>query len=227
MGRTLDPAAHALRRDAFIDVAERRILTSGYEQLSIQEVLDELGTSKGAFYHYFDSKADLLESVVDRVVAAAVAAIQPVVDDPSLDAVQKLERVFSTAAAFKAERREVILGLLQAWFSDDNAIVREKVRRIRVNRIAPLLGPVVRQGVAEGVFTGASGDELARILVTFMAVFSDELAELYIERHAGRIDLATVERAFDTYRQTFERILGVRPGTLTLVDRKTILLWYG
>jgi AcrR family transcriptional regulator len=227
VARTLNPEAHALRRDAFIEVAERRILTSGYERLSIQEILDELGASKGAFYHYFRSKADLLETVVDRFVESAVATIQPIVDDPSLNAVDKLEGIFSAAAAFKAERREVILGLLQAWFSDDNAIVREKVRRIRVKQIAPLLGPVVRQGVAEGLFTGGSGDELARILVTFMAVFSDELAELYIERQAGRIDLATVERAFDAYRQTFERILGVWPGTLTLVDRETIRLWYG
>ena len=26
----------------------------GYEQMSIQDVLDEMGASRGAFYHYFD-----------------------------------------------------------------------------------------------------------------------------------------------------------------------------
>jgi hypothetical protein len=34
MPRTLDPAAHALRRDAFVDAAQRLIQTKGYEQMS-------------------------------------------------------------------------------------------------------------------------------------------------------------------------------------------------
>ena len=61
MARTLDPAAHALRRDEFVDAAQRLIQSRGYEQMSIQDVLDELGASKGAFYHYFDSKEGLLD----------------------------------------------------------------------------------------------------------------------------------------------------------------------
>ena len=68
MARTLNPAAHAVRRDAFVDAAQRLIQAKGYEEMSIQDVLDELGASRGAFYHYFDSKAALLEAVVERMV---------------------------------------------------------------------------------------------------------------------------------------------------------------
>jgi AcrR family transcriptional regulator len=66
MARTLDPAAHALRRDAFVDAAQRLIQAKGYEQMSLQDVVDELDASRGAFYHYFDSKVALLEAVVRR-----------------------------------------------------------------------------------------------------------------------------------------------------------------
>ena len=61
MARTLDPAAHAVKRDTFLDAAQRLIKTKGYEALSVQDVLAAVGTSKGAFYHYFDSKAALLD----------------------------------------------------------------------------------------------------------------------------------------------------------------------
>ena len=63
MPRTLNPLAHAIRRDAFLDVAERLIRIKGYEQMTVQDVLDELDASKGAFYHYFDSKEALLQAV--------------------------------------------------------------------------------------------------------------------------------------------------------------------
>ena len=62
MARTVDTEAHAVRREAFVDVAQRLMQTKGYEQMSIQDVLDELDASRGAFYHYFDSKTALLEA---------------------------------------------------------------------------------------------------------------------------------------------------------------------
>ena len=51
MARTLNLEAHAVRRDCFVDAAQRLIQVRGYEQLSIQDVLDEAHASKGAFYH--------------------------------------------------------------------------------------------------------------------------------------------------------------------------------
>ncbi|MDB5063897.1 MAG: TetR/AcrR family transcriptional regulator, partial [Chloroflexi bacterium] len=56
MPRTVNVAAHRVRREAFLDVAQRLIQTKGYEQMSIQDVLDALDTSRGALYHYFGSK---------------------------------------------------------------------------------------------------------------------------------------------------------------------------
>jgi AcrR family transcriptional regulator len=70
VARTVDQVAHALRRDEFLDVAQRLLETKGYEQVSIQDVLREVGTSKGAFYHYFSSKQALLDAVVQRVAEA-------------------------------------------------------------------------------------------------------------------------------------------------------------
>ena len=49
MARTLDPVAHAVRRDAFLDAAEALIRAKGYDEMSIQDVLDAVGASRGAF----------------------------------------------------------------------------------------------------------------------------------------------------------------------------------
>ena len=78
MTRTVDTEAHAVRREAFVDAAQRLMQAKGYEQMSVQDVLDELGASRGAFYHYFDSKTALLEAVVTRTVDTALASVIPV-----------------------------------------------------------------------------------------------------------------------------------------------------
>ena len=56
MARTVNVAEHAARRDEILDAAQRLILSTGYERLTVHDILDDLQISKGAFYHYFGSK---------------------------------------------------------------------------------------------------------------------------------------------------------------------------
>lgn len=226
MARTLNPEAHALRRDEFIDVALRLIQTKGYEQLSIGEVLAELGASKGAFYHYFDSKQSLLEAVVEKTTDSMEALVGPILADASVPALDKLRAFFSTTIRWKTERRDLLIGLLETWQSDDNAIVREKVLRRSTARVAPLIAGIVRQGIDEGTFTLAHPDELARVLVGMVFAFGQSNADLYLAYHAGRVERAAVERLNDTYTLALERVLGVKPGSLTLMDADSLRAWF-
>ena len=50
-----------------LDVAFRLFMEKGYEYTSIQDILDQLGgLSKGAIYHHFKSKEEILVAVVDH-----------------------------------------------------------------------------------------------------------------------------------------------------------------
>jgi AcrR family transcriptional regulator len=227
LARTLDPAVHAIRRETFVDIAQRLIQTKGYEQMSIQDVLDEAEASRGAFYHYFDSKAALLEAVVERMVEAAIATLTPLTADPAVPALQKLQGVFRGIARWKGERTELMLALLQVWLSDENAIVREKFRHGLVASLAPLLSAIVRQGTDEGVFTASSPDDLARVLVSLLQGANETAVELYVARQAGQISFAAVDRLLATYVEAFERLLGLPPRSLTMIDGAVLREWYG
>jgi AcrR family transcriptional regulator len=223
MARTLDPVAHAVRREAFLDAAQRLLATKGYSQLSIQDVIDELSSSKGAFYHYFDSKASLLEGVVSRMVETSTAALAPAVADPDRSALEKFEAVFSGIASFKAERREVILELLRVWLSDENAVVREHFRRGVIAAMTPLLATIIRQGVAEGSFTTASPDHAARVFAALLMGANEAATELFAAHQDGAVTFEEVERTLGAFGEGFERILGARPGSLGFADRSAVL----
>src|SRR5256885_14246334 len=134
MARTVNAEVHMVRREAFVDAAERLMQTRGYEQMSVQDVLDDLGASRGAFYHYFDSKQALLEAVLDRMVDAGLGSVGPVVDDPTLVAAAKLRKIFSGLRPVKTDRKAVVLSVLEAVVSRDNASAREQLLRISVQR---------------------------------------------------------------------------------------------
>jgi AcrR family transcriptional regulator len=227
VARVLDPAAHAVRREAFIDAAERLIQAHGYEQMSLQNVLDDLGASRGAFYHYFDSKAALLDATVGRMTERILAACQPLLADTELPAPRKLEALFATIQRCKAARKELVLAVLQVWLSDENAIVREKLRLRTLATVAPLLAEIVRQGVAEGSFTASSPDEAARILLSLLLGSQERAVEQFVARQAGTIPFSDVERTYAAITEAFERILGLPSGSLNLIDEATLREWFG
>lgn len=227
MARTVNPTLYTVRRDAFLDVAQRLIQTKGYEAMSVQDVLNELEASKGAFYHYFDSKQALLEAVVDRFADTGLAGVAPILDDPHLPALRKLEKVFASIARFKAEQKELVLAIVEVWKADSNAIVREKLRRLTASRMLPLLSTVVRQGVDEGTFRVTSPKETTRVLFALMQGFQEIAMDDFIARQAGTITFDHVKLSIESFKDAFERILGVEKGSVTLTDEPTLRFWFG
>ena len=226
MPRTLNPTTHAIRRDAFLDVAEQLVRTRGWEQVTVQDILDAAGASKGAFYHYFDSKESLLEAVIERMTDTGMALIEPIVDDAGLPATAKLQAVFSTAGRWKTQRSDLLLALVRAWYSDENDLVRLRIARAGAARITPVLARVVRQGTAEGVFSPTSPEHAAVILVALLNGSSDEIGRLALDRQDGRVTFEEVERFMGAYEEAIERILGLPPGSFVLVDAPALHVWF-
>jgi AcrR family transcriptional regulator len=226
MPRTIDPTAYAVRRDAFLDVAERLFVTKGYEETSIQDVLDAADASRGAFYHYFDSKGALLEAVIDRMAGVLLAAIVPVAVDPDIPALAKLQRTFAEAGRRKAERKDLMVAIQRSWYADRNTVVRERLERRVVARLAATLAGVVRQGTAEGVFTATSPDHAAEVLLALLVGSGDTLGRLFLACFDGAVPVADVERSIAAYDEAIERILGLPPGSFELVDAPTLRFWF-
>lgn len=227
MARTINLATRAVRRDAFLDVAQRLIQAKGYESLSVQDVIDEVGASKGAFYHYFGSKTDLLEAIVERMADAVEATWAEVMTRPDLDAVARFEGIFSTTAQYKSARRDLSLALLEAWLSDRNTVLRERLRAMVARRLTPVLERIVRQGVAEGEFTSSDPEATARVIVGLIQGSQEQAAQLFVARQAGEIEFEEVVRTYAGFSEALDRILGIRPGRLSLTDPPTLREWFG
>src|SRR5215472_1404116 len=139
MARIIKEEEYAGKRNAILDVVQRLVYSKGYEQMTIQDILDDLQISKGAFYHYFDSKPALLEALVERMEVEVEKLLLPIVHDPEVAALQKLQRFFDTINQFKTARKDFLLALMQSWYKDENAIVRQKMTMRGIKHIKPFL----------------------------------------------------------------------------------------
>lgn len=226
MARTINAAVRAVRRDAFVEAAQRLIARKGYEGFSVQDVLDEVGASKGAFYHYFDSKHALLTAVIDAMTDAVLALVEPVRTDPARPAVEKLRFLFSSIGQWKAERSDLIFELLEVWESEGNTMVREQLRTSVAQRLTDVLAGILHQGAAEGTMDAPDSTHTATVFLSLMLAANEKASRLFLAHRAGEVSLDEVEATLTAFARAAERVIGVAVGTLPFIDRQTLEFWY-
>jgi AcrR family transcriptional regulator len=227
MARTVKEHEHAAKRNDILAAAQRLVYTTGYEQMTIQDLLDDLQISKGAFYHYFDSKRALLEALIQRMVDEVIVHLLPIVHDPNLPTLEKLKRYFAALFRWRTEQKDVLLALLRGWYTDDNAIVREKARAAMLARFTPLLTAIITQGIQEGVVTTSSyPTQVAHVVTLLRMGLSEALAELLLAFDPHRNDLDPIASTIAVFSDAIERILGAPKGSLTLADAEVLKGWF-
>jgi AcrR family transcriptional regulator len=217
MARHVKPDEYAAHRRAILASALRLMRDKGYERMTIQDVLTDLQMSKGALYHYFDSKQALLEGIVDDMGASASAPLASVVDDPDRSAIEKLHRYFEISTAWKSEHATEVTTAMRLWRHENNALLKQKISQQSMRTTTPMLEAIIRQGCDEGVFDTEHPTEAA-IIITGMGL---HLADAFIDAIEGDgadpLDTSgsRAQSVLAAYIDAFERILGAPSGSLT------------
>jgi len=226
MPKTPSREGRKARRQEILDAAQRFVASKGFEQMTIENILAELDISKGAFYHYFESKGVLLQALIGRMVEEAQRMLLPILEDHRLSAVEKLQQWFDRAAQWKTARRDYLLALIRVWYHDDNAVVRLRLRNETLSWLRPILTRVIRQGIDEGDFAPAYPEQVGQVVFSLLYDLGDRLA-------AGLLCEPGNVRAFDEAREetaaftdVVERALGARPGSLSMIDPELLSEWY-
>jgi TetR/AcrR family transcriptional regulator, transcriptional repressor for nem operon len=214
-----------VRRTEILDVAQGYMFGKGYESMTVQDILDELKISKGAFYHYFDSKQNLLEALIERTQAEAAQLLIPILSDPGLPAVEKLQRFFNLAGAWKTARKEYMLALVRVWYQDDNAMVRQKSQAAMLKFIQPLFRDLVRQGIQEGQMQTSCPDQVPMIIMALFQGLGDALVEVILSPEPKPEDVQRLDDIAFAFTDSIERVMGITPGTLKLVDHAVMQEW--
>ncbi len=84
------------------------MIDNGFAATSVDQVIAESGTSKGAFFHHFDSKLALARALVDRYAAADVAHLDQAVAQVMAETGDPAERVIAFVRVFEDRADELM-----------------------------------------------------------------------------------------------------------------------
>jgi AcrR family transcriptional regulator len=134
----------------------------GFDATSVQEVVDRAAVTKGAMYHYFRSKDDLLYEIYHGLIGRQLA---------------DLDRILATGAPPPRAIREIIASLVETTTArlEEAAIFSREMHRLEEGRMAALRAErrryhesfrdLVARGQREGGFAGVASAETVTLIV--------------------------------------------------------------
>jgi len=207
--------APAVRREELIDCAQRLFLAQGYEKTTINEVIAATGLSKGAFYHHFRSKEDLLEAITERIARESLAFVAGLGADQSLDALQRLNALLSLGRDWKLEHIGELRAMFTTLLRPENAMLYHRIVEAAFEVMAPALATVIAQGAAEGVFDVGDPRIAADTLLWLgngrRPVVMEGLTLAETDMEAG---VSLILNRIRAEQAIIERILGLEPGSV-------------
>lgn len=209
-----------VRKQEVLDCAVRLFATQGYEDTSINQIISALGISKGAFYHHYSSKEDLVEALACRYAEEAATRARNVIEDPSLDAFERLSVFLSRLRASKLEHEPGLIAAFRPLMLPGNSQLYERSQAAIASVIQPILERIIAEGVADRTFDTADAGEAAELMLHLMASTRDPLAALFQARSEPDFDRA-LDRLVARLRfigTVIDRMLGIPEGSIELID---------
>jgi len=116
-------------RDAMVEAGVAVIAEKGYSGSSVDDIVQQAGVSKGAFYHYFQSKEDFAVDIIKNRAEENLARFQARYREGEISLATWIEDSFSTIITFPAEDANWSLFSLEVMLAGMNP-GREKIAEL-------------------------------------------------------------------------------------------------
>lgn len=155
-----------------LDVATKLFLEKGYDETSLQDIINAAKSSKGAIYHHFSSKEEIFETICDRVGKENSVALAKVRDNRELNGQEKLTAIFK-AALFSANQN-LMLNVTPDLLENPKLLAMQ-IRQMYEIVVPQFIEPILREGIADGSIHTKNPQEVAEVIMILNNIWLNPL----------------------------------------------------
>lgn len=153
-------------------VSSKLFTDKGFEKTSIQDIIDELGMSKGAIYHHFKSKEDILDAVMEKQFSYAAQMLDDLIRNTQ--APNAREKLISILEKIVADHDAHSLdGVLSTQIKNPQFVMTGI--KAGVNNDAPIIARIMMDGKDDGSITTDFPVECSEIFMLLVNIWINPL----------------------------------------------------
>ncbi|MCU6708734.1 TetR/AcrR family transcriptional regulator [Paenibacillus sp. J5C_2022] len=190
------------RRNEILDAADELFGRKGYDGTSTNDILEKVGIARGTLYHHFKSKGDIMDALIERYSDRLLHAAKEAAADKSVPVVERIIRVVMALNLSGDSSAEI----MEHIHKPQNALMHQKIEKVVVNGVPPILAEIIREGIAQGLFDTPFPYECMEMAVIYAnTIFDDDMVAMTDEERATRMQ---------AFVHNLERMLGADSGSL-------------
>lgn len=179
-----------------LDTAQKLFFEKGYEKTTIQDIINKLGNlSKGAIYHHFGSKEEIVDAVINRLFEDQESKVEDLINDKGMTGLEKLQKLF--LLLLNNPEQERVLRAIPDIMHNPKVFTMQMMESM--DHVAPqILEPIIRQGIEDGSIKTEYPKELAQVLVI--------LCNIWMNPVVFTMDEEELQRRFLFIKDMMERM---------------------
>lgn len=191
----LSKAAAQERKERIVDLAERLFVQDGYENTTVDDIVQKLGLAKGTYYYHFNSKEALMIAVSEKLILNTTRKLIDVARQKDQDIVWRIRTVLKTYQE-DFYRNKAIWRQVYHW---RNAALYSCVAHISAKRFNPILEELLSEANSTGAIAVPHPREAAESLLVLFEMTSRQLC--------GKADRARKSRLYNSLRYALRQLL--------------------
>lgn len=189
------------RKNEILDVAERLFHTKGFDNTSTNDILQEVGIARGTLYYHFQSKEEILDGVINRMIGQMLARAGALAKQKEIPVLQRLTLMIRALQVHEGWGD----ALMEQIHKPQNALMHQKIQERLLSGMNPLLTELIEEGVAEGICHTDYPAEVAEMTFLYANIAFDSVM---VQDREER------ERKAAAFIYNLERLLQMEQGSM-------------
>ncbi|MGL4662957.1 MAG: TetR/AcrR family transcriptional regulator [Culicoidibacterales bacterium] len=161
-------------KEKILHAAMAEFTASGYNKTSVNKLIEITGLSKGTFYHYFKSKEEVLDAIINTFTDQLAHFVQLNIEKyRDQNAIEVLTSVL-IALNIRNENQEN-----QATDTmihvPENVLLHQKLAASLIQKLTPEIVRIIEQGVKEELFSVKLPHVMVEILLLTQYLFDENM----------------------------------------------------
>ena len=160
-------------RELILAVATEQFLKNGYEKTKLSDIINGLdGLTKGAIYHYFDSKEDIFNEVANNIGKQNKSIFDAIKYSNDINGSEKITKLVSLS--IDNEIMETITSITPKLIHSPKLLTSflEQMQKVT---IPEYFIPIIKEGIEDGSIIADNPNELAELLAVLLNIWLNPL----------------------------------------------------
>ncbi len=209
------------RKAQIIQIALQLFAVKGYNDTTVNDIIDKAKISKGGFYYHYNSKKDLVEDIVWMLIGDMKTIIEQIDKRDDLTALEKANEYIKSITVYKTDKIVETVALLSELYSGDKNIqLEKKFYDFARKHLAPVKKKIILQGIEEGTFKTEFPEEAAETYVKLFIMQQQEITDLFYKClvQKDKKIMEIIKRKYMFFQNLLEDTLGLDKGSLVAVE---------